>query len=643
MDANKKKPKPYALLVLAIIICLTSAIGANALQTSGGTVKVRDLAIEIDGGTLSLVIFRPDSATVQNPAPAVIASHGMFNSKEMQDIACVELARRGIVVISMDMVAHGLSENFDSSKYVTNNEGQYYNVDQGLFVDNKADATNFDAHGMIDVVEYVWKTLNFVDRNRIGVTGHSMGGVNSTLTTKYYHYVSTVGGGESKVNAALMQSCNEAVLPGEFDGVNIGFVNGLYDEMFSLPLPAFAEMGITTVPELNQFQADTFVREHAGYTEPYEFGTIVYDQDGMIRVYNSFEVDHPFVHFSTKTAEAMVTFFTKSFGIEGSIPATNQIWLVKEYFNLIGLIGFFMLIIAFIGLLLRTRFFAPLNKDAASYEQTKLDSPKTKADKVVYILGIVILAVIPGLVYYPFMNLGWFKKSAAFPQTMPNNQVLWMFLVGVILIAYVFGVYNIYVKRKGFTLRNYGLYIRGEGETIKTSAQKMAKTALLGILGIMAGYLMLFMLYYVFKTDFRLFSFAVKTINVEKILILFPYLIFALVWAFGVATAVNTNFRKGMSGTKILAITIIANTLGVAIGLFTYYIPFFANGVPPSSEFINPILLMPMPAIIAIATVFAYKLFKKTGSVYLPTIVNAVLFCFIMVENTHISYPYWFI
>jgi len=642
----KKMGAAAILLIVALAICLVSVTGASLLQTSGGKVKVTNLTVETDQGTLSMQMFKPLTATVENPAPAVIASHGMFNSKEMQDAVCVELSRRGIVVISIDMFGHGHSDNVDSPRYVTNSEGRYYNVETAMFVDNKADATAFNTHGMIETVEYVWHNLHFVDRDRIGVTGHSMGGVNSTLTMRYYHYQSTVGDGVGKISAALLQACNTPTLPGELEGVDVGYVNAQYDEIFAawgIGLnPALKEMGIDTVPKLNQFQADTFVRTHAGYTDPYEIGTFVYDQNGNIRVYNTINGNHPLVHFSVEATEDIINFFTAAFGLETDLPATNQIWWLKEGFNALGLVGFFLFILELTVLLLKVPFFKCLKTE--SLDEFMLDKPKTVVDYAVYVLGLILLATLPGLLYYPFMNLGWIKKSAFFPQTMVNNMVIWLFLIGLIMIAFVGIVYYFFNKSKGVSLRQYGLSIRSEGETARQSFVKVLKTIILSIIVVAAGYLIVFILYSIFKADFRIFSLAVKTFRIDRIAICLRYLIFFLVWSFGLTVAVNSNFRRGMMEGPILAITTILNMLGVSIGLFTYYIPFVANGFPSSGlsgEFINPILLIPIPVLVAVATIYARRIYRQTGNVYLATILNAVLIGMITVVNTHIAFPHW--
>ena len=47
------------------------------------------------GHQMSALLFIPDTATVDNPAPAIVCSHGWYNNREMQDLNYVEYARRG--------------------------------------------------------------------------------------------------------------------------------------------------------------------------------------------------------------------------------------------------------------------------------------------------------------------------------------------------------------------------------------------------------------------------------------------------------------------------------------------------------------------------------------------------------------------
>ena len=54
-----------------------------------------------------------DNATAETPAPAVVTVHGWYNANGFQDLFNIELARRGYVVLSPDMIGHGDSEILD--------------------------------------------------------------------------------------------------------------------------------------------------------------------------------------------------------------------------------------------------------------------------------------------------------------------------------------------------------------------------------------------------------------------------------------------------------------------------------------------------------------------------------------------------
>ena len=134
------------------------------LQTDFYSVRVKDLTIGIEKQqTLHALAFIPKECTAENPCPAVVTSHGWLNSGEVQDAASIELSRRGIVVIAMDAVGHGMSSN-----------------SIGI-------ASSEDAMGMIAWVDYLTSGLvDYVDISRIGVMGHSMGGSNAWHTLRHF-------------------------------------------------------------------------------------------------------------------------------------------------------------------------------------------------------------------------------------------------------------------------------------------------------------------------------------------------------------------------------------------------------------------------------------------------------------------------
>ena len=150
--------KSTRILCLALAILLVSCIGASVIQTNFGSVTIKDLRWETESGhQMSALLLVPDTATADNPAPAIVCSHGWFNTREMQDLNYVEYARRGFVVMAIDMYGHGNSED------VTN--GSWWKPEN-------------NANGMYDAVKLM-AALPYVDASRIGVTGHSNGALAS--------------------------------------------------------------------------------------------------------------------------------------------------------------------------------------------------------------------------------------------------------------------------------------------------------------------------------------------------------------------------------------------------------------------------------------------------------------------------------
>ena len=139
------------LVVISLMLALISALGAAIVQTGAGSTEVKDLNWETSSGrSMNALLFVPENATADSPAPAVVVSHGWWNNREMQTANYVELARRGFVVLSIDMYGHG---NSDPLPY---------------------DQLEVGGTGMYDAVKLI-ADLPYVDTDRIGVEGHSNG------------------------------------------------------------------------------------------------------------------------------------------------------------------------------------------------------------------------------------------------------------------------------------------------------------------------------------------------------------------------------------------------------------------------------------------------------------------------------------
>ena len=74
---HMKKMTAKRWLILALALVFIGFIGASLIQTNFGDVSITKLNFETeDGLTLSALLLIPDSATADNPAPAVVTVHG---------------------------------------------------------------------------------------------------------------------------------------------------------------------------------------------------------------------------------------------------------------------------------------------------------------------------------------------------------------------------------------------------------------------------------------------------------------------------------------------------------------------------------------------------------------------------------------
>ena len=72
-ERKNKKTYPRFWLCLSLLICLISCIGASLVQTNFGNVTIKDLRFETESGhQMSALLLVPDTATPENPAPAII-------------------------------------------------------------------------------------------------------------------------------------------------------------------------------------------------------------------------------------------------------------------------------------------------------------------------------------------------------------------------------------------------------------------------------------------------------------------------------------------------------------------------------------------------------------------------------------------
>lgn len=608
----KNTKKSTRILCAALAILLVSCIGASLIQTDFGSVTVKDLRWETGSGhQMSALLFVPDTATAETPAPAIVCSHGWYNNREMQDLNFVEYARRGFVVMSIDMYGHGNSEDIEN--------GSWWKPEN-------------NANGMYDAVKLM-ATLPYVDASRIGVTGHSNGALASRTA------VILDNSAETPLIAAALLVSNDAVYTDSETGeyINIfgsrdaGIVACQYDEFFHR---VKQEDGSRSAPRdyIHQNTAQSFLyfgsdpagkEERAAYTV---FHQDVDGQDAMRVIYNP-PIIHPWAHFSGSVVANSVEFFDEALGAPHMLPGNNQTWQWKVVFNVLGIVGFFTFMIGFALRLVDTDFFAELKADKAP-QPAALTSKK---GKVWLWVSLGVGAAFSMVMFIVSNVIGMMAQTSFFPQQPPLGIGIWSALCGLLSLLFMVLSYRSYGRKEG----NMDLKEAG----VKITGKKLAKTIFLGIIVAAATYGTVFVADYFFKTDFRVWCLTFKAFGADKLLIAVRYLPFFLIYY--VLNSVATNcFNYVKLGKHEWVNTLVLaffNALSPLILIAWMYIPFFIGGYHPLEGLGGTILgiwLFPIVVILPLFTVLSRILYKKTKNPYIAGIAMAIIVTIMSCTNT---------
>jgi len=621
MENTKKKAVRFLCISLALV--LISMIGVSLVQTNAGHVEVKEMYWETEAGIgVSANIYIPDTATIENPAPAVVTSHGYLNNKDMQDSNSVELSRRGYVVIAVDQPGCGQSDIADW-------QGQNGN------------GMNFIA--VSQAVSELGR-LPFVDKERIGVTGHSMGGMSCNFAL--YEDLAR----EEPLISAIMLNCIDALYtdsPNTIGGVaaiaggdgqwvnmygsrDVGIIACQYDEFFHQTL---AEDGsVLQAPHFMEVSQNAQSFLHFGADpeglERREAGVIYHeDVDGedTIRViYNPGQI-HPWSHFSKRSETATLTFFKEAFGFPKDIAPTSQIWQLKETLNFVGMVGFVMFIVAFGTLMLYTPTFEELRAGEIA--------TASKCDKkgiMFYIGWAVISTAIGALTYHKVVEFG--KGMTFAEQPMIFGIALWACLNGIISIAGLVIGQKLCGAGNGVDLVESG---------VKMPVKKLLKTILLAVIVIAVSYSLVFIAHYCALSDFRIWNVGIKYVNANTLrMAIWPHAFLFMVFyiAFSVA---NNSFNFNQIGGKhswlnnfvltLVAMLPIIILLGIQYLTYRFagHMAFSDNNAPMNVAQLWAFLIM-IPG----AAVVDRLLYKVTKNPYLPGIITGVIIAIISSANT---------
>ena len=663
----KNKVAVIFLIVCILVIFLSSFI-ASAIQSNGWSIEVTDLRdaenegtaisltgeeTEINGRVVSGILFKPKDATADNPLPAVVLTHGYLNNREMQLQNAIELARRGFVVLTVDREGHGNYENSGEQSAVMATSGLY------------------------DSVKYLYN-MDYVDKDKIGISGHSMGGMTTAMTLLQDMQLGLV-------SAGLIQAWSTFMGAGA--DVDVGMLKAQDDEFFFTTNEG--EDGTISREYLSTRAAKTFI----GNTELegdvvsgaiYVNGQAVettggQETEGAFRVVYEISGVHPQNHCSVEGANAVVNFFYNAFGTPNGyeyISEGNQVWWVKEAFSLIGMIGFFALIFPLVSLLLTTPVFRSLRVAKQQVvEETVVVTDETGAEQTMvcqklvwdganiplqpkplkgvqknisYWLAAIGIMLFSGFSIHSICTeygSKWFPNTQLYPQDTTNWVAMWavcsaLFSLAVILF---FWLANTVVNkiRYGDNYLEYQENPFAAGK-IATGLGGLLKTFVLALLVLGILMAVLYTNWAIWTVDFRIWTLAVKVFDMG---VLLPTIVRYGVF-FGIFFIVSALFNETYRASNIpewasTLITVFFNFFGVLLVIAIQYGEFTSTGVMWQPDMaLGYIVLFPMVPILASATVISRRMTAKTGNMWLGAFINTLLFTLITCSNTASSFAY---
>lgn len=677
------------LLIVSLVLILIGSFFASMFNSSFFSVKVDKIEFKTDKGKLTGLLYMPKDAGKDDPRPVIVTTHGYLNSKEMQDAPAIEMSRRGYIVLAVDMYDHGdsvweapiaVGEQFGTFWIYSQSDAAKY-VAQQDYTKKDANGNSYIAvsgHSMGGFSSLVALYMDEMNALQTGVrniyTGISVGAD--------FSYASSIA--------------SEADYIAAFGDRTVGMIAGHYDEFFFNNAKDKEKSGTVrykdfiTTNEGAQFLGYSTPNDSLKPGDFYtvDSGELVIDgnklrnsQSGKHVIYTPNE-SHPWNHFSKETTSNLIDFYREAFdGVTSpnqkniDLPSNNQIWFFKELCNFIALIGFFLLVIPVISLLLNTSYF----KSSITDELSTIPHPDSKNKKILSNIILVFSCLYSVLLFTTLINKKEFglnilltisiivaissiialiygvnKKnnnlikstsgltvvsiiaalvfkfaqfiiplSHTFNEPTTNQIAYWALASGLITAVFTIITYLLLNKNQNVNIKDYGFIVN-----IKSILSSLA----VAILAVVILYIVVFIIQFIFKTDFRIWTLAVRTFTLNHFLTALRYVPIFLIFYFINTIAINANTRDKKHG-NLLALCL--NIGGLVLWLLLQYGMLFITGesVFPQ-EALNGILLFALVPCLGIASIYARVLFKKTNNVWLASFVNTLLFTMITVANT---------
>ena len=608
---NKNK-----LFLYCLVVIISSSFFASLIQTSFGKVDVKLMNLKTpDGQNLVYDLYKPTIATENDKQPFIVVVPGFQRSKEALSNIAIELSRRGYVVALIDPYAQGMSSS-SLSRLAATTQG----------------------YGMFALVDYAYaENFSFIDINKSGSTGHSMGGNAAIRGADYFGKEAIRSGKKSKLDSVYISgyvlTLRENILRDSKS--NMGVSYALYDEgAFRNDLQGWDAGNMKIAPESLR-TVNSVLPKDKKVTEV-ELGKYYGERsNNTLRVIFNEELLHPFQPYNKEATKNQLDYFDKVFGAPISINSNNQIWQYKELFTLINMIVSLLMLIPIAKLFLSLNFYKDIVKDipASLPEQTS-------KSKMIFWSVFFLSALIACISFIPMVDVAkiLFYESANreltwfFPQRMNNSVMLWAAFNGSIGLVIFFLSYYFFGRHHGVNTNSWGLQI---------NKVELFKTIMLGLSIFICYYVILYFVYFLFHIDYRFWFMGVRIFQPEMLLVLVMYFPLFFIFFFSNSLRVNGAMRfKDQPEWLSMLIAGFANSLGLMLIIIIQYFAFFKTGtVFWTTNWLSVNLLFGIVPMMFILPYFNRIFFNMTGRIYLGPLITCLIFIMILSTNTVVYLP----
>ena len=603
------------LIALASLILLFSYL-ASLFLTSFGSVEVKSLRLDTQNGQYIIYdLYKPKTATKDSKAPFIAIIPGFQRSKEALSNIAIELSRRGYVIALIDPYAQGLSSASLSTRAATT-----------------------EGYGMFALVEHIHSgAFEFVDTNKIGATGHSMGGNAAIRGADFFGKQAIEKNIKSKLDSVYVSgyvlTLRNNILRNSRS--NMGVSYALYDEgAFRNELSGWDSANMKIAPESLRVVNNILSTDQQ--IEEVDLGKYYGSKENnTLRVIFNEPVLHPFQPYNFEATTNQLDYFEKVFGAPKYINSVNQIWHWKEIFTLINMVLALVMLIPLTKLLLSFNFFSSISKNIP----VPLNTPKREG-KIIFWSIFFISALIACVTFIPMVEVAkiLFEDAANrkltwfFPQRMNNPVMLWAAFNGALGIIIFYLSYKLFGKKNGVSSESWGL---------KINKNDFFKTIILAFVIFSTFYIFLYINYYLFHVDYRFWFMGVRIFQPEMLIVLMMYFPLFFIFFFSNSLRVNGAMRfKDQPEWLSMLIAGFANSLGLMLIIIIQYFAFFKTGtVFWTTNWLSVNLLFGIVPMMFILPYFNRIFFNMTGRVYLGPLITCLIFIMILSTNTVVYLP----